>query len=166
MYLDYGFTRPNVMSRGPVSQSTGELGTMPIGDTVIEGPMVPNNEPTPAGEWDQQWPAAEAGAMDDPAEQMPASGVQPAGYEQPMQATRLSGVEPASYHQPAGNARITYASPTPTTNAATPASGQSSGAVTLNPYASAEYAASNEDFTNHSTAEATQNAGNWRNPQR
>ncbi|TWT88965.1 Outer membrane efflux protein [Pseudobythopirellula maris] len=41
MYLDYGFTRPNVFSRGPVSQ-----GATPSGSSKIES--VPSGYPTPA----------------------------------------------------------------------------------------------------------------------
>lgn len=103
LYLDYGFTRPNVMSRGPVSQRLEGCSpgcpTMPTGE-YYEGEAVPMGEPIPAGELEGDWPPAEAGA----AATGPA-GVQPAAY----QGSRTQGVVQAGYQAPAPQGRITYA---------------------------------------------------------
>ncbi|MCO6042630.1 TolC family protein [Aeoliella sp. ICT_H6.2] len=106
MYLDYGFTRPNVMSRGPVSQSMGQPGTIPA-DTYFQGEVVPRGEPTPAGEPQETVQPTDTGAA-----LMPVSPVQPAGYMET--ATPRSGnLQNAGYQAPTPQGRITYAASTP-----------------------------------------------------
>ncbi len=165
MYLDYGFTRPNVMSRGPVSQSTDSMGGVPAGEMMIEGPMmmegrmmlegelVPAGEPTPAGEWNGEFIPAETGAMLDPAVGAP-GGVQPAAYEQPIEAQMTRDVEVTSYPSPMAQARITYAaSPEPVQ---APANNGSS--ITRNPYATGT--------ANSDPRQGTQHGQNRGGPQR
>ena len=113
MYLDYGFTRPNVMSRGPVSQSMGDSMGMSyegqyIDEPMYEGEMVPAGEPTPAGEPGDQWMPNESGAA-----LQPTSAVVPAAYP----ATSQGYASQAAYQAPAPRAAITYATEqtTPTT---------------------------------------------------
>lgn len=99
MYLDYGFTRPNVMSRGPVSQRLEGCETMPV-DSYYQGETLPLGEPVPAGEMDQAWPPVEAGAA-----HLQPTGVQQAAYQQPAAA----GVVQAGYNAPVSQGHITYA---------------------------------------------------------
>ncbi len=108
LYLDYGFTRPNVMSRGPVSQSTQPTDTLPLGDWTIEGEMIPAGEPTPADESVEQWPPADAGVMANPGA-YGATGIETASYDQPVDAPIPYGVQAAAYESNEPQARITYA---------------------------------------------------------
>jgi outer membrane protein TolC len=56
-YFDYGWTRPNVVSRGPVPQGVG--GGMPVED-MLPAETIPTPEPTPAQQ--KSPPAAGSGA--------------------------------------------------------------------------------------------------------
>lgn len=146
MYLDYGYTRPNVMSRGPVSQSLGESG-VPMGE-VIEGHMMPMDEPTPAGDLEGEWPPADQGAAIDPAGSLP-GGVQPAGYQQELPGRQPHAASQASYESPTPTAHITYAAGAAPTNE--PSSHRNVG---------------NEQPTHQTTPATAQDVGAWRNTQR
>ncbi|QDU58533.1 TolC family protein [Aeoliella mucimassa] len=155
MYLDYGFTRPNVMSRGPVSQSLGTPQGMPYEGEVMEGPMmyegefqgeeVPMSEPTPAAPQDE-WGASDTGAS-----LQPAGAVQPAGY--PSTASSPERVSQASYQMPAPQASITYATAQPATTQPTKTPQPMTGR-------------SDEGQTHYPTTATPQNPGTGWNAQR
>ncbi len=49
-YLDYGFTRPKVLSRGPLNQQAGRMAPMPDGEPTPAGDVFPETIPAPAPE--------------------------------------------------------------------------------------------------------------------
>ncbi|WP_425394964.1 TolC family protein [Aeoliella sp.] len=116
MYLDYGFTRPNVMSRGPVIQSMGDSSAT-AADGYYEGEVVPTNEPTPAEDAGEEWQPADTSAA-----AMHASPVQPAGYET-NHSSQYGNLQTADYQSPTPQGRITYAASTPNEGQANHASG-------------------------------------------
>ncbi|WP_442482708.1 TolC family protein [Aeoliella sp. SH292] len=101
LYLDYGFTRPNVMSRGPVSQSMGEGMMAPQGE-YIEGEQVPMGEPTPVQEWDGETPATDMGVRNAPPEMIQQAAYQPTAASGPQ-------VQVAHHQATTSPGRITYA---------------------------------------------------------
>jgi len=59
MYLDYGYTRPSVISRGPHGQAigSGAMVESPVVNGPVEGEIIYQGTPTPAGPTSQAWPA-------------------------------------------------------------------------------------------------------------
>src|SRR5688572_16905941 len=82
-YIDYGYTRPDVMSRGPVPQAPGTAR-----GGVYEGPVVgaPAAPPAPIQQPEaiEPPPAAEPVPLSDPLTSINASGVIAASYAEPL----------------------------------------------------------------------------------
>ncbi|MGI9455368.1 MAG: TolC family protein [Aeoliella sp.] len=102
MYLDYGFTRPNVMSRGPVGHSVGCDPCAPGEATILEG--VPYDgapmefgEPVPAGEeMPADLPPPGVGASLVPVNGE-ATHLMPVDYQEPLGGGDAPMVEQAAY---------------------------------------------------------------------
>jgi outer membrane protein TolC len=92
-YLDYGFTRPDVISLGPSDQHTGEMmhqGEILDGEIWSDGaPMPPQGQPTPA------MPPAESD--DGTPEELPSPG--PATMKPLSNSIRLSTARPSTARQ-------------------------------------------------------------------
>ncbi|MCA9155804.1 MAG: TolC family protein, partial [Planctomycetales bacterium] len=81
-YLDYGWTRPNVISRGPAPQHGGEMGLSPLGEE-IDTPL----QPTPAGpasEGDDNFLPTPAPLPASPDDLLPPGGFEEAPLPTPM----------------------------------------------------------------------------------
>ncbi len=163
MYLDYGFTRPNVMSRGPVSQGIGSDSELAEGGVMYDAEaspeMVPAGEPTPADGTDAAWPPADAGAMLD-YQTDGRDGIELAGYERPMDAPIVSGAQTAGYTDSSPQAHITYAASPAHTR---PSDGHIQ--ATLNPHAPPNQQPIYESDSYHSPAEVATHAAGWRDAQ-
>ena len=109
MYLDYGFTRPSVISRGPVDQQSGGMFGVPSG-VEYQGEFVP----TPAE------PEMITPGIDEGASHLRQSGqIVQAGYNSPATAATRQpastianrhpgAVQPASYEQPSHPQAVGY----------------------------------------------------------
>ena len=102
MYLDYGYTRPNVMSRGPHAQRQGMTGQ--AGGSYTTSPFTNSPSPTPAdGEVIYE-------AAPTPAPVNPAWQGQQQGYEQPegRQAFLAPGIEGEGQEMPGEIMQLGY----------------------------------------------------------
>lgn len=109
LYLDYGFTKPRVVSRGPVEQFPGGVG-VPGGDAPLGDAPLPQSAPSeeialPEPEPADQAPAPPANVVPEPQEQTrrpDAAGsavARNAAQGNTPAATRSAAVEKASYQQ-------------------------------------------------------------------
>lgn len=113
MYLDYGFTRPNVISRGPHSQMQGHYdapGQYPVEGEVIyenvpvhEGGPVYQQSPTPATPEQYPTPSEMQGAANQPSGAQP--GVQQASFVAGQHASDVR-ILPVTDEAPGGSSFI------------------------------------------------------------
>jgi len=71
-FLDYGFTRPDVVSRGPADQHAGEF--VPHGGMIYEGEILDDRAPMPPGGQPTRAEPMPAGPMDATPEELPSPG--------------------------------------------------------------------------------------------
>lgn len=186
MYLDYGYMRPNVMSRGPVSQSN--VGPQ-VGGQVLLNESVPMGEPTPAGPWNGEGmpqdfgpmesvpmhsnpleqdlgeeysgelPPPGAGAMLTPIQGGVADQLVPVNYEQPVAGNWDPSVQAATYEAP-----LTGPSDTdlPQTNQPQTPAARGASSPLFGPPATHSNTRIHEGQSHHPAAASAPNAGGWR----
>ena len=188
-YLDYGYTRPNVMSRGPVSQGMNPAtsGELIFGEEVpVEAAPLPLGEPTPAGDFPNDLPAdlpiPDGSASLVPDQTGEVMRLMPVNYQESAREGESPAVEQAGYVSEALPASLRHPSTQhPNTQHRStlfdpPAPYQGGGAVLPHPAnhsvrsqgrdRSQDRDFANEGSTHRPTAQPAANAAEWRNAQR
>lgn len=117
MFIDYGFSRPNVFSQGPYPQQTGAAYVQPG-----EGELQPQPAPAPAGDQPEVLPMPTSSIerpLDTPltstATLLPAQAEQYVEGLQPMMDAQPQEVTPVQYSTPAASVRLLEQGYEPTT---------------------------------------------------